>query len=149
MADAVPADVEEFLDSEVGNELSRLRSARGILQGRCGDRVPMITATLSGSWIRLGVDPHRRELQVDHIAHVDLDGDDVARSDLAEPGLAGEQVLDHGHAHGFSGSFGAVAIAEFGPFGEADEDEEVRGFRRHQRRRIAVPASSARLVSIA
>ena len=81
VADAVPADVVEALDAEVGGELrARGPPAASLMRGR-GHGVVHHDRELVGIMNLQGLHPHRGELQVDQHGHVDVDDDGVADFD--------------------------------------------------------------------
>ena len=99
VADAVPADVVEALDAEVGDEFSGMLAAGGVLDGRSRDGVVHDDGQLVGVVDPVGLDPHRGELQIDQHGHIDVDHDGVAGRHRVQAGLAREDLLDDGHAH--------------------------------------------------
>src|SRR6201997_2299355 len=63
MTDAVPADVIEALDAEVGGEFAGMPTAGGVLDGGCGHGVVHDDRQLVGVVDPVGRNPHRGELQ--------------------------------------------------------------------------------------
>ena len=105
VADAVPADVIETLDAELGDELSGQPTAGGVLDGWRRYGVVHDDGQLVGVVNPVGGDPHCGELQVDQHGHVDVDDNGVTDRHRVQTGLAGEDFFDDGHAH--DGSLGA------------------------------------------
>ena len=109
VADPVPADVVEALDTEVGDELSGMPTAGGVLDGWCRHGVVHDDCQLVGVVDSVGLYPHGGELQIDQDGHIDVDHDGFARRHRAETGLAGEDLFDDGHAH--DGSLRAYLVS--------------------------------------
>ena len=126
MADAVSADVVEALDAELGGELAGVRSAGGVFDGRRGHRVVHHDRQLVGIMNAKRLDPHRRELQIDQHRHVDVDDDGLARGHPVQAGLAGEDLLDDGHAHR-TVLHACVFGVEVKPLRHPDQVEEFGG----------------------
>ena len=75
----MPAHVVEAVDTEVGNEFSGVRTAGGVLDGRCGHGVVHDHRELVGVVDPVGLNPHRGELQIDQNRHIDVDHNGVTR----------------------------------------------------------------------
>lgn len=99
MADAMPADVVEAPDAEVGDEFPGMLTADRISDRRCRHGVVHHHRQFLRVVNPVGLYPFSRELEVDQHGHVDIDDDGVTGRYGVLAGLAGEDLLEDGHAH--------------------------------------------------